>query len=535
MRIHKLLSFRLFVLVSFMLTALTFIVSYYQLESQTKNYAMILTECGIRVSNLIKGSTRNSMMIDHKEETYRIIRSLAKQRGIEKIRIYNKRGTIIFSADDAEINKTVDMKNEACFMCHKESGSAIEEPQTNERRRIFTRADGSRALGFVTPIKNERACYTSDCHVHSESEPILGTLDIIISLEEMDKIIIGERSRMITTSILITLLMAMSVGVFIWFFVHNPVKKIIIGTKEISSGNLDHQITISSHDEIGGLARSFNQMTDDLKKAKAEITDWSEKLERRVKQKATELENTQKRNLQIEKMASLGQLSATVAHELNNPMAGILTYSKLIQKKINNHILSEEERQSILKYLKMIENESARSGKIVQNMLLFSRQNDIEIVPADINEIVDSSVDLIAHHLKIHNINLRKEYQKDLPKAAVDENQIKQALLALFVNSVEAMEQNGTLTVGTRLAESNDEVIITVSDNGRGIPEEVKSLIFEPFFTTKNAVKQVGLGLSSVYAIINKHNGEISVDSELGKGTTFTIRLLLRNDRRSKS
>jgi len=290
-----------------------------------------------------------------------------------------------------------------------------------------------------------------------------------------------------------------------WIFVHIPVQKLILGTKEISSGNLDYKIHLSSKDEIGILAQSFNSMMKDLRVAKKEITEWSNQLERRVKEKTQELEQTQKRSLQIEKMASLGQLSATVAHELNNPMSGILTYSKLIQKKLRKDHISDEESKSILRYLKMIEGESERSGEIVKNMLLFSRQHAIDMKLHQINDIIDASIDLISHHLELHNIILDKQYQEDLPSIYLDTNQIKQALIALYINAVEAMEDGGTLTIKTEFKQRQDYITVSVQDTGKGMSNEVKSQIFEPFFTTKSAVKGVGLGLSSVYAIIHKH------------------------------
>jgi two-component system NtrC family sensor kinase len=492
---------------------------------------MMITEYGMRASELVKGSTRHSMLLNHKEDTYHIIRTLAEQHGVEKIRIYNKSGTIIFSADDSEIGQTVDMKNEACYMCHKPSGDIIQEPLTNEQRRIFTRTEGSRSLGFVTSIKNEESCYQADCHFHKRDEMILGTLDVILSLKETDEIIKMERSQMITANIAVTLFLALAVGIFIWFFVHIPVRKLIIGMKEISSGNLDNQIHVRGKDEIGILASSFNEMTGELRKAKKEITDWSDQLEQRVKDKTTELENTQERNLQIEKMASLGQLSATVAHELNNPMAGILTYSKLIQKKLNKEYLSDEDKESVLKNLKMIETESARSGDIIKNMLLFSRQEAVDMKPGQINEIIDASLELISHHLHLHNISLEREYAQNLPPINVDKNQITQALLALCVNAVEAMENNGRLIIRTTLNPSEKNITIYVKDTGKGMTDEVKSQIFEPFFTTKNEVKGVGLGLSSVYAIIQRHQGDILVESELDKGTTFIIKLPLKSSK----
>jgi two-component system NtrC family sensor kinase len=485
----------------------------------------MMAEYGRRKSELIRASTRHSMLLNQKEDTYHIIRTIAEQEGIQKIRIYNKRGTIIFSADESEINTTVDMQNEACYMCHPSNGTTILEPSTNERKRIFQTADGTRLLGFVTAIKNEESCYTSDCHYHTVDEPILGTLDVIMSLKDTDEMVQQAKSEMISAGIALTLSLALTVGVFIWFFVHIPVQRLMVGTKEISSGNLEYKIKTLTKDEMGLLAQSFNTMTEDLSEAKHEITEWSTELERRVNQKTEELKQTQERVLQIEKLASLGQLSATVAHELNNPIAGILTYSKLIQKKLQKDDIPLSDKESILKYLKMIETESDRSGSIVKNLLLFSRKKDRDVQPHQLNLIIEKSLQLIVHHLKLHNISLQKQLPPTIPVIHVDEDQLQQALLALFVNAVEAMDKDGILTVKTEHNNIEKSAYIYVQDNGKGIAEEDIDHIFEPFFTTKHKVKGVGLGLSVVYGIVQSHNGEIRVESELYEGTTFIIKL----------
>lgn len=525
MRIFKLLSFKLFVVICIILTTLSTLISYYLLQSESKRYTQMITECGMRVSEIVRSSTRHSMLFDRKEDTYNIIRTIAQRKEIEKIRIYNKNGTIIFSADESEINRTVDMQNEACYMCHQKEGDFIIEPETNERRRIFKNANGTRLLGFVTPIKNEKSCYTSDCHFHSEDETILGTLDVIMSLKDTDDYLSSERSTMISTSIVLTLFLALTVGVLIWFLVHVPVRRITLATKEISAGNLDYEIDSSSKDEIGILASSFNKMTEDLKDAKMEITEWSNKLEKRVEEKTEELKKTQERILQIEKMASLGQLSATVAHELNNPMAGILTYSKLIQKKLQKDNVVIPDIEPIMKHLKMIETESDRCGTIIKDLLLFSKKQKTEFKPHNINSIVETSLQLIDHHLNLHNVDLKKNLASNLPQINVDENQMKQMLLALYVNAVEAMNGGGVLTISTGYKTGEKIINVKVQDDGKGISNEDKAHIFEPFFTTKNEVKGFGLGLSVVYGIVNNHHGEILVDSELQKGTIFTIKL----------
>ncbi len=526
MRFYNLLSFRLFLLIVFFLTILTIGYSFYFVELETAQYEEVARQCAQRTSEIIIRSTKNAMLLNQKDNAYDIMNSVAMQEGIEKICLYSKEGEIIFSTIGQEIGGSVPLTNKACAPCHRPTGEIKPEP-SNNWHQIFISKNGFRSLGYLSPVQNEVGCTTSACHVHNAEEKYLGVLCVVMSLEKMDILVEENRSRMISTNIAITIILGLIAGLFLWIGVHLPVNRLIQGTREVSSGNLSYNIEDVSKDEMGILARSFNEMTNDLRAAKEEITTWSNQLEKRVKDKTEELEQTQTRNLQIEKMASLGQLSATVAHELNNPMAGILTYSKLIQKKINKERLSEEEKASIIKHLKMIEKESARSGDIVKNMLLFSRQDDIHVKLQPLDILINSSLDLIDHHLKLNNIQLETNFQKNLPEVYVDENQIKQALLALYVNAVEAMENEGTMTVRTLWNRSGKFVSVFVADTGRGIPNSVKSQIFEPFFTTKNAVKGVGLGLASVYAIIERHGGEITVESQVDVGTTFEIKIFL--------
>jgi two-component system NtrC family sensor kinase len=489
---------------------------------ETKQYEEIARQCAERTSHIISGSTKNAMLLNQKDKAFEIMKSIASQEGVEKICLYDKKGKIIYSTDQTEIGDQVTLTSQICSPCHTSTGAVRGEP-INRWDNVYNDLNGYRFLGYLLPIQNEKSCYIASCHAHSIDESYIGVLNVVMSLDKMDALIQENRSQMISVNILITIILGLAVGVFLWIWVHVPVKNLIKGTREVSSGNLEYVIPAVGKDELGILGRSFNDMTTDIRTAKDEITSWSNQLENRVKEKTEELERTQERNLQIEKMASLGQLSATVAHELNNPMAGILTYSKLIQKKMNKGHLNEEERSSVLKHLKMIESESARSGEIIKNMLLFSRQEAIDMKPHQLDIIIDSSLDLISHHLKLNNIQLQKDFQPGIPMVNVDENQMKQALLALFVNAVEAMDNEGTLTVRTRWKESKHQVSIFIEDTGKGIPETVKSQIFEPFFTTKNQVKGVGLGLAAVYAIVHKHGAEISFVSEVSKGTIFEI------------
>ena len=530
MRFGRLLSLKLFVIIFFIMSALSIVLSLYHLSFETKHYEEIARTCAGRVSTIVTGSMRMAMMYNDRESINDIIKSIVVREGIDKICMVNMDGVVAHSSADEDVGLVEAMDSNLCSPCHQPNGLPRDSSKHQFHMILYNEETGTRDLHYVRPIENESSCSAAPCHYHKPDEKFLGVLRVVIPLQPLDVILSDHQTMLIGTNISLVILMGLIVGIFIWFAVHIPVTKLILGTREISSGNLNHKIDINSKDEIGSLAFSFNEMTHDLKEAKKEITEWSNQLEERVREKTNELESTQKRNLQIEKMASLGQLSATVAHELNNPIAGILTYSKLIQKKLKKAGDAIPDSEEVNKYLHMIETESARSGDIVKNLLLFSREGSIDKKPHNINRIIDESIELINHHLELHNISLNKDYQKDLPLVNIDQNQIKQALIALSVNAVEAMEDDGTLTIKTDRLANENAVNICIKDNGRGIPEEIKPNIFEPFFTTKNAVKGVGLGLSSVFAIIERHEGKITVESEVDVGTTFIIKLPLKSD-----
>jgi signal transduction histidine kinase len=245
-----------------------------------------------------------------------------------------------------------------------------------------------------------------------------------------------------------------------------------------------------------------------------------------IKSAYEDLKNAQEQIVQTEKLASLGKLAATIAHEINNPLAAVLTYIRLMIKLIDLNRFSPERLEDISRYLATMESETERCGEIVKNLLAFSRQSKITMKRISIVDIIDKSLALIAHDLEIKGIQLKKNIDPHLPKVQCDFQQIQQALLNLMYNASDAMLDGGTLTVtANKKAETERFLEVAVSDTGCGITGEDKEKIFDPFFTTKEEGKGVGLGLSVVYGIITRHNGTIEVESEPGKGSTFKIRL----------
>ena len=521
-KITQSLSFRLFILLTALMIVGFSFNSFYLISvhsSQLMDEVFISAE---RVSDIIKRSTRYGMLVNRKDDVHQIINTVGNEPGVDAIRIYNKKGDIIFSTNHSEVNMRVDLDAEACNICHN-----TKEPLTSlaisERHRVYRDLKGHRILGVINPIENEEECYNAACHAHSAEQTVLGVLDVKMSLSTIDEKLKRNRKSMITFAGFMIIGVAFLSGQFLYFFVRKRIKRLIVGTEEISAGNLLHKIEVKGHDEIDQLASSFNKMTYDLKKARDEITEWSNSLEEKVDQKTKELRNAQEHIVRMEKMVSLGKLSATVAHEINNPMAGVLNYTMLVLRMLKTGPLTKERVESMQEYLNFIKKEIQRTGDIVRNMLVFARQTGKNFSKESLHYLVESSIMLVKHQLKMKQINIYKTFNCTNDTILCDSGQIRQALVALFVNSIEAMEDGGDLYVET--SDMDDKIQIMIKDTGCGIPEDIMPQIFEPFFSTKQEIKGVGIGLAVVYGIIERHKAKIDVISKVNEGTTFYIQL----------
>jgi two-component system NtrC family sensor kinase len=487
----------------------------------------------VRVSDLIARSTRYSMLLNRKEDVHNIVSSVGGEPGIEGIRIYNKQGEIIFATVTSDIYKTVDMNAEACISCHASEGLERPHSSSEELSRIFTKPNGDRVLGLITPIRNEPQCANAACHAHPESKTILGVLDVKMTLTQVDKRLQESKNQSLALSAGAVLLIALISGGFIWMFVRRPVRKLMGGMQMVASGELGLRLEATSNDELGQLAATFNRMTEDLATAREEITAWSNTLEQKVGEKTADLELAHKQMVRVERMASLGNLAATVAHELNNPLEGILTFAKLLIKRVKKSSLPAADVKMFHDDLQLVADEAQRCGNIVKNLLVFTRQKGGAFQTVRLKTIIDRCVLLMNHHAQMHNVQLQTTGM-DHDLIECDPNQIQQALVALMMNAIEAMSatidraEGGTLTIDVSRSERNNTFLIRVSDTGIGMTDEVRAHIFEPFFTTKSEGKGVGLGLAVVYGIIERHNGTINVETSLGRGTTFLISLPIK-------
>lgn len=278
----------------------------------------------------------------------------------------------------------------------------------------------------------------------------------------------------------------------------SPIEKLSDAARVVGTGQFDIRLQRSSRDEIGDLADSFNHMASELAS------------------RVQELKNTQLALVQSEKMAAFGQLGAGIAHEVKNPLAGILGFAQLSLRKADKD-------SPLYKNLEVIEKETKRCKNIIEHLMKFARQERVAFQPTDLNEVVEDSVAIVDHQLGLHRIKVAKDLAPGLPPIMGNANQIQQVLMNLLINAQQAMDgKPGEVRVATSRWKDGS-VVISISDTGPGIPKEIQPRLFEPFFTTKPAGKGTGLGLSVSYGIIRDHHGDITVQSEPGQGASFII------------
>ncbi len=478
-----------------------------------------------RVSDVIKRSTTYYMLRNDREGLYHFMHTIADEPGMVRVRIFDQEGRVSYSTDPAEVSHSVDKGAEACYGCHAQSQPLVRLNRP-DRFRIY-KSGGQRVLGIITPIENQPSCSNASCHAHPESQQILGVLDANMSLAKADAQLTASSRSMVAYTCFALLTIAVLSWLFVWRVVGVPIKSLKDGTERLTAGNLGYQIDVHAEDEVGELATSFNTMSLQLRAANEEVVTWAKTLEDRVDHKTRELKRAHEHMLHVEKMASIGKMAAVVAHEINNPLSGILTYAKLLRKWLDRGFTGSAQRQEAMDCLDLIAGESRRCGDLVKNLLTFSRTSPMNVEPADINTIFDRCVRLVQHKLELTGIQLHLGLVDNSPLVLCDAAQVEQVLLALVMNAIDAMPRGGNLWLATKVIAATEEFQMQVRDDGMGIPPEILPQIFEPFLTTKESGHGVGLGLAISRSIMDRHNGRIEVESEANRGTTFTLTLPL--------
>jgi two-component system NtrC family sensor kinase len=594
------------------------IFAYFNVQSEKMSLLNEVERHANQLSEHIKSDTEYDMLHNDRKQVHESIRRIGRQESIDRIRVFNKSGEIIYSSNPADIGKMVDKKAESCYRCHL-AGKPLEHLETTERTRVFRpHEDSSRLLGIINPIYNTQSCWTAACHAHPKTQKVLGVLDVTMPLTEVDRNIRRSQIAVVVLAISAILILSLIVGFMVRWWIDRPVQELLKAMKHVSGGNLAYRVKVMRDDELGELARSFNNMTDNLAQARLQL-------------------------FQSDKLASLGRLAAGVAHEINNPLTAVLTNSSYLLKR-------SQGQPEVVDDLKVIVSETIRCREIVKSLLDFARQSTPKKRKADINQIIHRAATVIENQLSMGQVELVMDLDGTLPDVTVDANQIQQVFINLMVNASDAIGEDGgsikitskaislsptgvlqikralcpkrhdlvdrkiqidakpaismrfrkkkhtgliylnpmygssehrlgdmpPLEEGVELlcpdcstsliaegetcpkcgspiytfevplkglvqgclrdgcgwhrweavdsAWSDEYVEVRVTDNGCGIPKSQIPKLFEPFATTKGQ-KGTGLGLAVTWGIVDNHNGTIQVESEVGVGTSFIIRI----------
>lgn len=505
------------------LSAATVVFTLFTLQHRQQDLQSLVARHVTQISEIAIASTRYAMLVNKRDLAENIIEDLGHQKGIERLRVMNKDGTIIHSNRKSEIGESVVQKDQPCIQCHQ-TNKPLEQVPDEMRWKIIETFDGHRVLTTMHAIRNEASCSSSSCHHHPAKQTVLGVVDVAYSLDEIDESMKVHAVHIISTSVGLILFFSLSVGFLLKRLIYRPLKDLESGAEKIASGSLDHSIPVREDDEFGHVAGSFNLMTAALKESRSEMEELVQTLESKVAERTHELLNARAEIAQGEKLASIGVLASGIAHELNNPLTGVLTFTSLLRKKMPEGSEDAEDLDLVIR-------ETKRCASIIRRLLDFVREK----VPVkgyfNLNQLIEDTVRFIERPASLQDIEITVRLDPSLPEVWGDADLIKQVVVNILVNAQQAIDSHGSILIESRhiLGKPGNlttpMVEIAVTDNGCGIPPANLQKIFDPFFTSKEVGKGTGLGLSVSYGIVKAHGGKISVESVVDAGTTFRIEL----------
>jgi two-component system NtrC family sensor kinase len=488
------ISSKLILAVGLVSLAIIGVLSILIIGAQGRNQIQQEAEYARSLAETIRSSARYAMLHNRREDVEQIIRTVGEQEEISEVRIFNKEGRIVYAGDSDTLGTVVAKDTEACVECHR-GNSPAERLSQEGGLRFYHNALGQSVLGVIRPIYNEPSCFEADCHAHPADQTVLGVLDVSMPLESVERQLATSRRNALVLAAIAILATSLTIWLFLRFLVAKPVRQLLEATKTVATGDLDYRLEVKRNDELGQLGGSFNEMT-------------------------SKLAETQSQLYQSNRLASVGRLAAGIAHEINNPLTGVLTYSSLLLR-------SAPEGSELRNDLETVVRETKRCRDIVKGLLDFSRQVPPHKTNVDMSSVVERALEIVDHQLTVSDIQVTKSCAENLPTIRADANQMVQVLINLLVNAADAIGSEGGeifISTDSEEVEGKQWVLVKVADTGCGIRQEDRDKIFEPFFTTKDT-KGTGLGLAVLWGILEEHGATVSVHSRPQRGTTFTIRL----------
>jgi two-component system NtrC family sensor kinase len=525
------LSLRLFLWLTGLLVLAFAAYSYVSIRTTSEQWERTVLESAQNFSDLVQSSTHYSMLINRKEDVRQIIRTIAREAGVDGVRIYDKQGFIVVSGDPDDVGRQVDLEAEACVICHDEGAPPRSLPR-GRLARIYRVQGGDehRVLGLINPIENTPECSSAACHAHPSEQTILGVLDVKMSMAEADKRLDATRRQAFTAAAVIILLIGISSATFIYWTVRRPVHRLVEGSRRIARGDLTERIRINAGDEIGLLADAFNNMTRDLQQAREQILNGSRQLEQRVFEKTGELEKALSEIQELESRKSHYMMIS--AHQLRSPLATIKTSLQVLtadyvdpgSKRGQRILLGSMKR---VDSLLAIVSDLLELAKIREGQANAPWARNVELT-AMLQDVIGAAQPLAQRR----EVRLDCRVIEIVVLAWGVPADLRYALENIVDNAIRYSHPGGEVEID--LAVSGELAILTATDHGIGIPAELQRDVFLEFVRAPNAKRHAaqgtGLGLTIVREVVERHGGSVSFQSKLNRGTTLTATLALRQD-----
>ncbi|MEW6050054.1 MAG: ATP-binding protein [Candidatus Zixiibacteriota bacterium] len=513
--------------ISLILVGSMLVISGFLIKKQSESFRRELATSGKTMLRILAINAESGVLFESKYELDELLKAPSRFEAVRYAIITNHDGRVLSQFGTRDTSAV--FKDGTAQVPLEDSVSVWYSTRTDRELMILSmpvvthkKVLDREHLGITGGLDNSFA--------YTDVTEVIGFIELGMSLEKVNQSIREAQTAAILFSaaivILTILLIALIVGA-----VTKPITALVEATDQISRGDLSRRVEVKRNDEIGHLAETFNKMIGSLKQSRDEIEAYNRNLEQKIIERTRQLEETQAQLVQSEKMSAIGQLAAGVAHELNNPLGGILGYAQFTLEKLQKNVpekTTAKEIQSYVRYLTDIETQSRRCKTIVQNLLRFSRSSrTVDFEEVDVNRAIEDTVTFVEHQLHLNQIELEVTLAPDLPLIQGNTGQLQQVFTNLIINAMHASPPNSVISVISRysraIGEFGGAVEVLVGDHGCGIKEEHLKRIFEPFFTTKDVGKGTGLGLSVSYGIVKDHGGEIAVTSKPGEGSTFTV------------
>jgi PAS domain S-box-containing protein len=639
------LGLKLILFVGAVLLVYTVVFLFFVLRVERDESLAAAEADAVRLSNTIRESVEYEMLKGQRESVQDIVEAITQQHGIEQVSIFNKDGEIVISNNSEDVGRVFAKSAETCHSCHSDDPPRTVIAADQKTSRIFRSGEGYRILGKVAPLYNAPTCYLAPCHVHPSETKVLGMMDVLVSLADVDRAVVAHRNRTLTFALVLFMVVSAAIGIFVHRRVHVPLEKLAARARAIAEGDFEQEVELSRSDDVGMLADSFNRMVGDLKAARKNQRDFQERLVQSVRDATAEVETKTRelttvyegipdgialldrdmkvvsanpgfgeifdtdvsrlvgRNCRdvmpgrggmcdrcpavealrmgepvhkisvfrkpdgrsltldvqafpvknaegevvqvikyvkditeevefesrvraVDKMASIGQVAAGIAHGLNTPLAtlnnGLYGLRETLRKvECEDDALIAEAAD----YICIMTEEMHHCQKVIRDLLDCARKPEPEHEPTDVKQLLASTINSVLLGRGVR-VTSKLHQDPDSPLMVFgNSSYLKQAFLNILQNSYDAVDEQGQITITARRVDGQVEVVF--EDTGCGMRMRDQERAFEPLFTTKRPGKGTGLGLAVVRDIIEKHSGRVCLESELERGTKVTVILPL--------